>query len=253
MRLNFTQSTEELAVLRPILTLTCVATIAVSLPAQERPTADQQHVVAGTWKFDQSRSDTVSHGALSGLRGSVGVGRRSGGGAGSSGGGSGSGGGGGGGGRRGGGGGGGGGGGAGGGAPPAMTADDSASMRAASERATQVVSDPHMALVLSDIDPGARLVIAINDSAVSIANGRNKQSSFRTDGRKRQSAQMDGSIVETLALWKDGILQVERGVAGTAILKREFKPSKDGSTLEVKETVEAAGGKVQKKLIFTRQ
>ena len=110
-----------------------------------------------------------------------------------------------------------------------------------------------MALVLSDIDPGAGLVIAINDSAVSMANARNERSSFRTDGRKRQAAQMDGSIVETLALWKDGTLQIERGVAGTAILKREFKPSKDGNTLEVKETVEAGGGKVQKKLIFTRQ
>ena len=65
--------------LRPLLTLTCVATIAASLPAQEKPTADQQHAVAGTWKFDQSRSDTVSSGALSGLRGSVGLGRRSGG------------------------------------------------------------------------------------------------------------------------------------------------------------------------------
>ena len=237
--------------LRPILTLTCVATIAVSLPAQDKPTPDQQHAVAGTWKFDQSRSDTVSNGALSGLRGNVGLGRRGGGSGGAPGGsgGSGSGGGGGGGGGKKGG----GGGGGGSGAPPAMTADDSAAFRAAADRANQAVTDPHMALVLSDIDPGARLVIAINDSAVSMANARNEQSSFRTDGRRRQAAQMDGSIVETLAIWKDGALQVERGVAGTAILKREFKPSKDGNTLEVKETVEAGGGKVQKKLTFTRQ
>jgi hypothetical protein len=234
-------------VLRPILTLTCVATIAGSLAAQEKPTADQQHAVAGTWKFDQSRSDTVNNSPLSGLRGNVGLGRRGGGGGagGAGGSSSGGGGGGGGGGKK--------GGGGGSGAPPAMTADDSAALRAATDRANQAVADPHMALVLSDIDPGARLIIAINDSAVSMANARNEQSSFRTDGRRRQAAQMDGSIVETLALWKDGALQIERGVAGTAILKREFKPSKDGNTLEVKETVEAGGGKVQKKLTFTRQ
>ena len=70
------------AVLRPILTLTCVATIAVSLSAQEKPTADQQHAVAGTWKFDQTRSDTVNNGPLNGLRGAVGLGRRGGDGAG---------------------------------------------------------------------------------------------------------------------------------------------------------------------------
>jgi hypothetical protein len=134
-----------------------------------------------------------------------------------------------------------------------LTAADSAAIRAAGERANQAVSDPHMVLVLSDINPGAGLVIAINDSAVSMANARNEQSGFRTDGRRRQTAQMDGSIVETQAQWKDGSLTIERGVAGTAILKREFKPSKDGNTLEVRATVEAGGGKVQKKLIFTRQ
>ena len=228
--------------LRPIPVLALAAIIAAPLAAQEKPTADQQRALAGTWRFDQSRSDTVSVGALRGLRTNVGVGVRGGGG-------SSDGGGGGGGGRRRGGG---GGGGAGGGvAPP--TAADSEAIRAAGDRANQVVTDPHMALVLSDINPGAGLVIAINDSAVSMANARNEQSSFRTDGRKRQVAQMDGSIVETQAGWKDGVLQIERGVAGTAILKREFKPSKDGGTLELKESVEAGASKVQKKLIFTRQ
>jgi hypothetical protein len=110
-----------------------------------------------------------------------------------------------------------------------------------------------MALVMSDINPGAGLIIGINDSAVTIANARNEQSSYRTDGRQRQVAQMDGSIVETQAGWKDGTLTISRGVAGTAILKREFKPGKDGATLEVKETVDAGGGKLQKKLVFTRE
>ena len=110
-----------------------------------------------------------------------------------------------------------------------------------------------MVLVMSDINPGAGLVLALNDSAVTIANARNEQSSFKTDGRKRQDAQMDGSIVETQALWKDGVLVIARGVTGTAVLRREFKVSKDGSMLEVKETVDAGGGKVQKKLVFIRQ
>lgn len=235
--------------LRPIIPLACLVGLATALPAQEKPTLEQQHAVAGTWKLDQARSDTVSTGALRGLRTNAGLlGRAAGGNNGSDGAAAGGG-------RRRGGGGGGstGGTGGGGGASPPLTAADSAAIRAAGDRAAQAVADPHMALVQSDINPGAGLVIAVNDSAVSIANARGEQSSFRTDARRRQVAQMDGSIVETQAEWKDGALTIERGVAGTAMLKREFKPAKDGNTLEVKETVDAGGGKVQKKLTFTRQ
>jgi hypothetical protein len=211
---------------------------AFSLSAQEKPTADQQKLINGTWKLDPARSDAVGASALNSMRGGEGGFARPSGGGGR--------------------GGGGGGGGKGKGRQQAPVPDSSAAAAASADAArnqemeASTLRDPHMAIILSDFAPGAKMIIATNDSTVAIAVAAG-QSSYKTDGHKRQDAQMDGSIIETEAGWKDGTLAVAHGVTGVAMLTREFKPNKDGSVLEIKETVEAGGGKLQKKLVFTRE
>jgi hypothetical protein len=233
-------------VLRLLASLALVIAIVPALAAQEKPTPAEQKAIAGTWHFDQSRSDTLGSDPLAGMGGGPrSFGGGSGGARGGGGAGSGGGGGGGGGGRR--------GGGGGGGAGAPIAPPDSIGVQRAPERSGGRGRDPHLALVVGDMNPGAKMIIAVNDSATSMASATGQLSSFRTDGRKRQAAQMDGSIIENQAQWKDGVLQVMTGVANVASLKREFRPSKDGSRLELRETVEAGGGKVQKKLIFTRE
>lgn len=109
-----------------------------------------------------------------------------------------------------------------------------------------------MAMMISEMDPGTKLIVAVNDSAITMATVRGTVS-WKTDGRKRQEAQMDGTLIETQGLWKDDVLQLNRAVAGTASVHREFKVAKDGNTLELKETLEANGRKVEKKLVFARE
>lgn len=222
--------------LRPLASLALVIAIVPALTAQEKPTPSAQKAIAGTWHFDQSRSDTLGSDPLAG----IGDGPRSigGGGGRDSGGAPGGGGGG----RRG-----------GGGTRAPIPVPDSGGAQPAPERRAGSGRDSHLVLVTGDMNPGAKLIIAVNDSAVSMAASIGQLSSFRTDGRKRQAAQMDGSIIENQAQWKDGVLQVITGVANVASLKREFKPSKDGNTLELKETLEMSGRKVAKKLVFTRE
>lgn len=113
-------------------------------------------------------------------------------------------------------------------------------------------------LVLAEADPGAGINMAANDSIVALATATMiaksiGQSEYKTDGKKRQEALMDGTIIETQASWSDGVLTITKSVAGVATLKREFKISKDGKTMEVKEHIEAAGRKADKKLVFNRK
>ncbi|MGH7594629.1 MAG: hypothetical protein ACRELE_12375 [Gemmatimonadales bacterium] len=209
-----------------------------TVSAQEKPTPAVQRAISGTWHLDQSRSDALGADPLAGAIGGgrafpgAGVG---GGDAGAGGGGRG------------------GRGGGGGARAPIAAPSDSAAGQPTEDRPASRRRDPHLGLVIGDMNPGSRMTIGVNDSAITIARATGQLSSFRTDGRKRQAAQMDGSIIETQALWKGDILQVITGVANVASLKREFKMSKDGHVLEMKETLDASGRKVDKKLWFTRQ
>lgn len=134
--------------------------------------------------------------------------------------------------------------------PPDTTAAQQPVERPRRER------DPNLEIVLADADPGAGLVIGANDSIVAMASAAmvkaGTQVDWKTDGKKRQDVQMDGSIIETQAMWDSGVLTTSKSVPGTGLLKREFKVSKDGKTLEIKERIEAGGRKVEKKLTFTR-
>jgi hypothetical protein len=229
-------------VLRPLLTFTLAVAIAPAIAAQEKPAPAVQQAFSATWQFDQAHSDTVSGDPLAGAavsRGITGGSARSGGGSSGSGSGSGR-------------------GGRSGSGPVTPTSTRPADTAAPPpvER-PNVRGDPHQQIFLADVDPGVGLVIAANDSVVAMATAAmakaGTQVNWKTDGKKHQDAQMDGSIIETQATWKDGVLTLIKGVAGIGSLKREFEVSKDGMTLKVKESIEAGGRKAEKKLVFTRR
>ena len=119
-------------------------------------------------------------------------------------------------------------------------------------------ANPNLQLVMAAIAPGAGIVVAANDSVVAIATANmlkanpNAVSNWKTDGKKHQDAQMDGSIIESESGWKDGVLTIAFGVVGVGTFTREFKPSKDGKTLELKETILVGRQKAEYKLTFNR-
>jgi hypothetical protein len=224
--------------LRFLTPLALTLAIAPALAAQEKPAPAVQQAYSGKWNFDQSRSDTVSGDPMAGMRGgAIGGGSGRGG----------SGGGGGGGRQR-------GGGGGGGGATTPPPVDSNAQQQPAGGRGR----DPRLAAVMADMNPGAGMVLGVNDSVVAIATATmlkanpSAQSNWKTDGKKHQDAQMDGTIVEMQSGWKDGVLSIMYGVVGVGSLTREFRITKDGKTLEMKEIIEVNGRKAEKKLVFNR-
>ncbi|HEY4321571.1 MAG TPA: hypothetical protein VGM77_10400 [Gemmatimonadales bacterium] len=203
-----------------------------ALAAQDKPTAAMQQSIAGKWTLDQSRSDTLGPAMMrGGFRSAIAGGRGGGGGGGGSGGK----------GTK---------GGKGGSAPPAPAASpDSAAVQGPA--APRERGDPRMAIILAEAIPGNTITFTVNDSSLTFANAAGEVTPWKTDGRKRQKAQMDGSVIETQAQWDGNSVELTRTIAGVATLKREFKPGKDGS-LEVKETIESPTQKVEKKVVFTR-
>lgn len=119
-------------------------------------------------------------------------------------------------------------------------------------------ADPNLRLVMAEVNPGAGLVVAANDSTVAMATANmlkanpNAVSNWKTDGKKYQDAQMDGTITESQSGWRDGVLTIMYGVVGVGSFTREFKLGRDGKTLELKETVLAGGRKAEYKLSFNR-
>ena len=217
----------------PLVFALCLA-IAPALSPQEKPAPAVQQAYSGKWNFDQVHSDTVTGDPMAGARGggSFGGGARGGGGGGGR--------------QRGG----------GGGAATTPPPDSSAQPQQPASGGRG--RDPRLQAVMADINPGAGIVLGVNDSVVAIATATmlkanpNAQSNWKTDGKKHQDAQMDGTIVEMQSGWKDGVLTLMYGVVGVGSLTREFKVAKDGKTLELKETMEVNGRKAEKKLVFNR-
>lgn len=242
--------------LRPLAVLGLTLAAAPALLAQDKPTPAQLAAVAGTWHFDQAHSDTIPANPMALLRrggrgggggggGDAGGGGGDIGGAGDPGAGSAGGGGGGGGGgsRRSGGGGGGGSGGGSSSRPTGLASRNGGMPRG---------NDPKMQALLAEVRPPATLVITADDSIVSLADANGDITEWRADGKKRQQAQMTGDVIELQAGWRFGELTLWRSIPGSASLKRVFKASNDGKTLELKLTLDMGGSKVDKKLSFTR-
>ncbi len=215
-----------------IAVLACVL-LPAAAHAQDRPTPAALKAISGTWTFDQSRSDTIPRNPMMMLRGQRGspapsssAGPPAGGGGG---------------GRRSRGGGGGGGGGGG--------ATDTGSVFGS--RNTSMDRSPAMAYVVVDMMPPATLQISANDTSVTLT-GDGRSSTWVTNGKTRQEALMEGGMLESEADWSATTLELQRDIPASASLKREYRVSKDGATLEIRETLKSNGQKVEKKLVFTR-
>ncbi len=75
------------------------------------------------------------------------------------------------------------------------------------------------------------------------------------DGKKHQSAQMDGTLLLNAATWKGNKLELIDGVEGAMDLKREIRLIDDGQALEMK--LELGGPslpkKITRKVVYVRQ
>ncbi|MES2124697.1 MAG: hypothetical protein V4503_08425 [Gemmatimonadota bacterium] len=213
---------------------------APALAAQEKPAPAVTAALAGTWRFDASRSDSMpgSPGALfgggeqrpggaAGAAAAVGGAPTGGGGGGR---------------RRGGGGGGGGGGGESGGGG-GLGARGGGGGR---------MNDPKMRSLMAEARPAPEMVITASDFDATIADDAGHITTWRADGRKKQEAQMEGGVIEFEAKWKGKALVLSRNIPESATLRREFKPSDDGKSLEVKSVLEMGGRKVERKFVYTR-
>jgi hypothetical protein len=114
------------------------------------------------------------------------------------------------------------------------------------------MNDPKNRLVLAEGRPHQTMVITATDSLVTIADDAGNIVEWRADGKKRQEAQFEGGVIETQAGWKFGDFSVMRGVPEGLYIRREYKLSKDGKTLEMKVSFEMGKMKGEKKLVYTK-
>lgn len=114
------------------------------------------------------------------------------------------------------------------------------------------MNDPKMRIVMGEARPAPLMVITASDFDVTIADDQGHITPWRADGRKHQEAQMEGGVLESESKWKGKTLVVERGIPEGASVRREFKPSDDGKSLEVKSVLEMGGRKVERKFVYTR-
>jgi hypothetical protein len=106
--------------------------------------------------------------------------------------------------------------------------------------------NPYVRELLVQLTTPPRFVLTVAADQVAITTPDGTVVTWPPDGRKRQKAMLDGSILEFTALWKGDKLELRDGVASMAELRRELKLSKDGQTLEMK--LEVSGPAVPKKL-----
>jgi hypothetical protein len=202
-----------------------------ALAAQDKPTHAAIAALAGSWTLDAARSDTIPANPLSmAASGMAFPAAASGGGGGGGGGGKGKG----------------KGGGGGATAPTDPSSTAAPAPRGGGDRT------PGMQYVVAEMRAVPTLTITANDTSVTIAAPGTDPVLWRADGKKRQQALMEGGMLELQAQWSDAEFDTMRGVPSSHSLKREFTVSKDGKTLQIKETLDLGHNKVEKKLIYTR-
>lgn len=204
-----------------------VALIAFAAPlrAQEKPTDAMMKAIAGTWKLDSTRSDSTPPGLAALLNprpaarpqpdSNTAAGSAAAGGGG---------------GRRGG-----GGGGGGRGLGPRGGGGANGNARA----------------FATEVRPQQLLVLKISDGMVVTTDPSGYETTWKTDGKKHQVAQMEGGVIEFQGEWQGKVLLLEKSIPGAGAVEREFKPTKEGD-LEVKITLNL-GKKVEQKLVYRRQ
>lgn len=104
---------------------------------------------------------------------------------------------------------------------------------------------------MADARPATELVITAAESVVNLASDGGEPATWQVDGRKHQEPLLEGGVIETEAEWSYDVLRLTRNIPEGLSVKREFKVSKDGATLEIKVTLQR-GRKVEKKLVYRR-
>lgn len=212
-----------------------VATTPIALEAQEKPTAALLAGMAGTWRYNAERSDPLADNplAVEALRArpadAVGGAPSAGGG------------------RQGAGGGGGGGGGGGAGA-------GAGGMAGRGGAGAGALRNPYVRDLVTQLRPPAVLVISLTESVAGMSVPDGEPIEWTTDGKKRQKAQMDGTLLEFMGRWRGEKLTLTDGISGTAELKRELHVIDKGEALEMKLELSGQGfpRKLERKVIFTR-
>ncbi len=211
-----------------------VAALAATTPscmeAQEKPTAAVMAAMAGSWRYSVERSDPLADNPLAveavRARPEDAVGGAPSGGGG----------------RRGGGGGGGGGGAPGGG------------MAGRGGAGAGALRNPYVRDLVTQLQPPGDLVISLSDNVAGMGVPGAEPIEWTTDGKKRQKAQIDGTLLEFLGRWRGDKLTLVDRVSGSAELKRELHLIDKGTALEMK--LELSGPafprKLERKVIFTR-
>ena len=105
--------------------------------------------------------------------------------------------------------------------------------------------------MLLEARPVGVTVIVATDNLVTIADSTGASVEWLPDGKKHQEAQYEGGVIESQAGWKFGEFFVLRGVPNEISVRREYKLSKDGKSLEMQITVEK-GKKVEQKFFYTK-
>jgi hypothetical protein len=221
-----------------IAVLVLIAATPFTLVAQEKPSAAVMAAMAGSWRYNAERSDPLADNPLAveavRVRPEDAVGGAPSGGGG--------------GGRRGGGGGGAGAGAGAGGAAPG------AGMGGRGGAGAGALRNPYIRDLVTQLQPPGVLVISLSDKVAGMGVPDGEPIEWTTDGKKRQKAQMDGTLLEFMGRWRGEKLTLTDGVSGTAELKRELHLIEGGAALEMKLELTGQGfpGKLERKVIFTR-
>jgi hypothetical protein len=213
-----------------VLALALVAASPGILTAQEKPSPAVIAAMAGSWRYSAERSDPLAENPLAveavRARPEDAVGGAPSGGGG----------------RRGGGGGGGGGGAPGGG------------MGGRGGAGAGALRNPYIRDLVTQLQPPAVVVISLSDRVAGMSVPDGEPIQWTTDGKKRQKAQMDGTLLEFMGRWRGEKLTLTDGVSGTAELKRELHVIENGAALEMKLELSGQGfpRKLERKVIFTK-
>lgn len=114
--------------------------------------------------------------------------------------------------------------------------------------------NPYIRDLVTQLQPPGVVVISLSDKVAGMSVPDGEPIEWTTDGKKRQKAQMDGTLLEFMGRWRGEKLTLTDGVSGTAELKRELHVIENGAALEMKLELSGQGfpRKLERKVIFTR-
>lgn len=113
---------------------------------------------------------------------------------------------------------------------------------------------PYMRQLIAQMQPPPTLIIRAAESTIALSVPEGEPTEWPTTGKKRQKAQLDGTLLEFNGRWERDKLTLIDVVSGTAELKREFHVVKKGQVLQVKLSVSgpAMPRRMERKVVYTR-